>query len=108
MYTLHFYAGTHKDSLRSRLDDCVSKGLPVFVSEFAICDSSGNGANDFDSGAKWMDLIMKHNLSFMSWNLSHKNESSSILNNYKLSGWTDADLTEWGKWIKGKFQDAGK
>jgi endoglucanase len=108
MYSLHFYADTHRDSLRNRLDDCVSKGLPVFVDEFAICASSGNGTNNLESGKLWMDLIKKYNLSFMAWNLSNKSESSSILKTGKLSGWTDDDLSEWGKWIKGYFQDAGK
>jgi len=108
MYSLHFYAGTHKDSLRKRLDDYVSKGLPVFVDEFAICTADGNGKNDLESGRLWLELIKKHNLSFMAWNLSDKAESSSILKNKKLSGWTDDDLTEWGKWIKDKFQNAGK
>jgi endoglucanase len=108
MYALHFYAGTHKDSLRSRLKTCVSQGLPVFISEFAICDASGNGANDTASGEEWMKLIKEYNLSFMAWNLAHANESSSILVNKKLSGWTDDDLKEWGKWIRAKFQQAGK
>jgi len=110
MYTLHFYAGTHKDSLRQRLETCVEGGLPVFVSEFAICDSSGNGKNDTESGAAWMALIKKYNLSFMSWNLSNKNESSSIIQSgkSKLSGWTDTDLTEWGIWIRNIFQDVTK
>ena len=49
MYTLHFYAGTHKDDLRNRLETCAQNNLPVFVSEFGMCDASGNGANDFDS-----------------------------------------------------------
>jgi len=108
MYTLHFYAGTHKNDLRQRLENCVSAGLPVFISEFAICDASGNGTNDTDSGALWMDLIKKYNLSFMAWNLAHANESSSILTNRKVSGWTDDDLKEWGIWIRDKFQNVGK
>jgi endoglucanase len=106
MYSLHFYAATHKDYLRKRLDDCVSKGLPVFVNEFAICDASGNGANDFESGKLWFGLIKKHNLSYMAWNLANKRESSSVFvsNSSKISDWTDSDLTEWGKWIRGVFR----
>jgi endoglucanase len=109
MYSLHFYAATHKDSLRQRLDNCVSKGLPVFVDEFAICSSSGDGANDLESARLWMELINKYNLSFMAWNLANKAESSSVFKtgSSKTSAWTDNDLTEWGKWIKGYFQNAG-
>jgi endoglucanase len=106
MYSLHFYAATHTGWLRDRLDNCVKKGLPVFVNEFAICDASGNGANDLASGKLWIDLIKKHNLSYMAWNLANKNESSSVFvpNSGKTSGWTDSDLTAWGKWIRGVFR----
>ena len=30
MYTLHFYAGTHKDDLRNRLESYAQNGLPIF------------------------------------------------------------------------------
>ncbi len=35
MYTLHFYAATHKAWLRERADYALKKGLPIFVSECA-------------------------------------------------------------------------
>jgi len=105
MYSLHFYAATHKDSLRKRLDDCVTGGLPVFINEFAICSSSGSGANDFESGSLWMEVINKHNVSFIAWNLANKEESSSVFtpDSSKTSAWADKDLTDWGKWIKAVF-----
>jgi endoglucanase len=108
MYSLHFYAATHKDSLRNRLESCVKNGLPVFVNEFAICASDGNGGNGLASGKLWMDIILKYNLSFMAWNLANKAESSSVFktSNSKTSAWTDDDLTEWGKWIKAYFLNA--
>ncbi len=31
--------------------------LPIFVSEFGMCDASGNGANDFESTTKWLDYF---------------------------------------------------
>jgi len=107
MYVLHFYAATHKDALRSRLESCVSGGLPVFVSEFAMCDASGNGGNDFGSGQQWMDLIKRYNLSFCSWNLGNKAESSCIFTagNGNTSNWNDGDYTEWGKWIVNYFKN---
>jgi endoglucanase len=46
MYTVHFYAGTHKKWLRDRTDEAIAKGLPVFVSECAGMDATGDGAID--------------------------------------------------------------
>ena len=36
MYTVHFYAGTHKQWLRDRIDAAMQKGVPVFISECAL------------------------------------------------------------------------
>lgn len=102
MYTLHFYAATHKDDLRSRLKTCVDGGLPVFISEFGTCDASGNGANDFGQTSAWMELIEEYNLSFFSWNLSNKAESSSLISSScsKTADWTEDELSESGKWLR--------
>ena len=106
MYTLHFYAGTHKDDLRNRLETCAQNGLPVFVSEFGMCDASGNGANDFDSTTKWLDLLNKYQISFCCWNLANKDESSSVFkaSSTILSDWTDDDFNESGRWIRDYFR----
>ena len=106
LYALHFYAGTHKDVLWNRLDSCVQNGLPVFVSEFGMCDASGNGANDFNSTKSWFDVIEKYNISFCCWNLANKDESSSVFKPSctKVSDWTEEDLSESGKWIRDYFR----
>lgn len=54
MYSFHFYAATHKDSYRSKVDKAVKKGLPVFVSEFGISESSGNGKINKSEANKWI------------------------------------------------------
>ena len=106
MYTLHFYAATHKDDLRSRLEGCVNQGLPVFVSEFGMCDASGNGGNDFEQTEEWLTLIEKYNISFLCWNLANKAESSSVFlpSSTAISDWAEEDLNESGKWIREYFR----
>lgn len=102
MYTLHFYAATHTDWLRERAEQYIEKRLPIFISEFGISDASGNGAVSVEQGNAWKALIEKNNLSYICWNLSNKDESSSILKATckKLSSWTDEELSTQGKWIK--------
>ena len=106
LYALHFYAGTHKEALWNRLDTCVQNGLPVIVSEFGMCDASGNGANDFESAGSWLEIIEKHNISFFCWNLANKNETSSVFKEScsKISDWTEEDMNESGKWIREYFK----
>ena len=55
-YTLHFYAATHKDDLRAKYESVVNK-IPIVVSEFGICDASGNGTIDEESANAWMKLL---------------------------------------------------
>ncbi|MCD8347178.1 MAG: cellulase family glycosylhydrolase [Lachnospiraceae bacterium] len=101
MYTLHFYAATHTDSLRSTLTSAVNAGLPIFVSEYGICDASGNGALDIDQANQWIALLDSYQISYVMWNLSNRNESSAILKSTctKTSGFTADDLNESGKWL---------
>lgn len=102
MYTCHFYAATHKENIRDKVKKAHDMGLPVFISEFSICDASGNGSLDYDSASEWMKLINDENLSYAGWSLSNKNESSALISSGcdLTSGWTDADLSETGKWLK--------
>lgn len=106
MYALHFYAATHTDWLRSRMESCINSGLPVFISEFGICDASGNGAVDIGQANAWYDMIKRYNVSYMCWNLANKNESSSIIQSAcsKLYGWEDGELSDQGRWVRDKFR----
>ena len=106
MCTLHFYAATHKDDLRQRLRSAVESGLPVFVSEYGICDASGNGAIDVESANAWMALLDELGISSVCWNLSNKAESSSIITSScsKTSGFADGDLSECGRWLRSLLQ----
>ena len=101
MYTLHFYAGTHGAYLRDKAKTALDKKLPLFVSEFGICDASGTGSLNKKEGAQWMRFLKKHKISYIGWNLSNKQESSALLRPscQKTSGWKKADLSPWGKWL---------
>ncbi len=100
MYTLHFYAATHKDWNRQKLVTAHDKGLPVFVTEFSICDASGNGNLDKASAKKWMKLLNKYHISYAAWSLCNKAESCSLLSSGcgKTSDWKKSDLSATGRW----------
>ena len=101
MYALHFYAATHKEDIRNKMTTAIDGGLPVFVTEFSICDASGNGGIDYDQAGKWMDAINQYGVSYIMWNLANKNETSSLFKSScsKTSGFTTDDLSDTGKWL---------
>ncbi len=100
MYTIHFYAATHKDSLRTTMKNAVKKGIAIFCTEFGTCDASGNGSNDFNESEKWIKAMEEAGVSYCIWNLSNKSETSALIKsgNKKTSGWTESDLSDSGKW----------
>ena len=102
MYVLHFYAATHKDDLRNKLISVLDKEFPVFISEFSICDASGNGIIDYDEAQKWFDLIKKYKLSYAAWNVSNKDESSALIlpTCNKYSNWLEEEYSDTARWIK--------
>lgn len=101
MYTLHFYAATHKDDLRNTMVNAINDGLPVFVSEYGICDASGNGSLDKNSAQKWVDTMNEYGVSYVCWALANKNESAALIKSSctKTSQFSDDDLSESGKWL---------
>ncbi len=98
MYTMHFYAGTHRQWLRDRTDAAIKAGLPVFISESGGMASSGDGPIDGQEWQKYVDWINRNNLSWITWSVSDKNETCSVLNTTASStgNWKDSDIKESG------------
>lgn len=101
MYALHFYADTHRDGLRQKMVNAIGAGLPVFVSEYGICDASGNGAVNVSEADKWVRAMDDNGVSYCIWNLSNKSETSALIrsNVTAASGWSYEDLSDSGKWF---------
>ena len=72
MYTRHFYASSHKEALRDEMTRAALGGLPVFVSEYGICDASGNGNIDEAEANRWVEFMDGLGISYVNWNLSNK------------------------------------
>jgi endoglucanase len=102
MYVLHFYAATHKDSLRDRADAALKSGLPIFVSECAGMEASGDGSIDQGSWSSWLSWMEDNKVSWIAWSIADKNESCSmLLPSASSSGeWTSAQLKPWGQEVR--------
>jgi endoglucanase len=98
MYTVHFYAATHKQWLRDKTDEAIKKGLPVFISESAGMEASGNGPLNYEEWQKWIDWMEANQLSWITWSISDKDETCSVLKTSAASdgNWKDSDLKESG------------
>lgn len=102
MYTMHFYAGTHKQWLRDRTTEAVQKGLPIFVSECAGMEATGDGPIDHEEWNKFKNWMDEMSISWLAWSVSDKNESCSVLHPTANSNgnWKESDIKEWGQITK--------
>jgi endoglucanase len=98
MYTMHFYAGTHGKELRDRTDEALRKGLPIFISESAGMEATGDGPLNIKAWQEYIDWMENRKLSWITWSVSDKDETCSILKkSAKSEGkWKEEDLKESG------------
>ena len=98
MYTLHFYANTHKQYLRDRGNYALEKGLPLFVSESAGMAANGDGPLNHGEWQLWIDWMKKNQISWITWSVSDKNESCSMLlpSAASTGGWKEQEMKESG------------
>ena len=94
-----------EDDLRNKVKTALDNGLPVFVSEFSLCDASGNGGIDYDSSDEWFKLINENNLSYSSWSLCNKNETSALIKSDSTAtgSLSDGDLSDTGKYVRDRI-----
>lgn len=106
MYTMHFYAGTHKQWLRDRTDEAMKKGLPIFVSECAAMEASGDGPIDSTEWKLFKNWMDSKQLSWIAWSVSDKKETCSMLLPAARSkgGWKEEDVKEWGKMVRKELE----
>ena len=100
MYTFHFYAA---DNMSTRkVINAYNSNLPIFVSEHGGMDSSGDGAVNYNNINEWYRILDSRNISYVAWNLSNSNGSSSILKagSTAMTDFSDDNLKAWGIYYK--------
>lgn len=103
VYSLHFYAATHTQWLRDRAQKALDAGLPLFISECASMEHTGDGRIDPDEWKAWTDFADRNGIGWIAWSVSDKEETCSML--YPTAApdgrlWTDADLKPWARMVR--------
>jgi endoglucanase len=91
----------------------MTKGLPIFVSECAGMEASGDGAVNTEEWDAWKQWMEKHQTSWVAWSVSSKTETCSMIvaddqpgtQSAPISNWTESDLKEWGKTVRNELQN---
>ena len=105
MYVCHFYAGTHFAFLREKVSTALSKGAPIFVTEWGTSDASGNGGVFTKEAATWLSFLAQHKISWANWSLCDKSESSAALKPGANAddGISSSELSASGKFVFARF-----
>lgn len=110
MYTMHFYAASHGKYLRDRCDAAIAAGIPIFVSECAGMEYTGDGRIDYEAWNIWLEWMETHKISWVCWSIADKNETCSMLTPEAPSngGWLDNHIKEWGIEVRKTIRDGNK
>jgi len=105
-YTLHYYADSHKDELRTLAQRALDTGLPLFVTEQGNCDASGNGILNKEEALKWYEFLDYNKISWVKWSVADKEETASILKPGSNSNgkWKEKDLTPSGQFVRDQIR----
>ncbi len=107
-YSFHFYASdpNHQAGLRERANKAIKMGLPLIVTEWGVGESNGNGVFDKTENETWLKWLAKNKLSWVTWNLTDKQETTALLMPHasKNGRWKTNELTPSGSYIRQKLQ----
>lgn len=107
MYTVHYYAATHKQFLRDRAAAAYQKGIPIFISESAGMEATGDGPLNYEEWKRWIDWAEERKISWVTWSVADKDETCSVLKKSAAStgGWKEEDLKESGVKVRGYLRE---
>ncbi|MEN9354333.1 MAG: hypothetical protein RL318_1658 [Fibrobacterota bacterium] len=117
-YTLHFYAGTHGASLRTKAETALSKGAALFITEFGTTTADGGQRPSASNGnvdnykiypaetKAWLDWADTKGISWANWSITTKDEASAALKSGAniIGKWRETNFTESGLWIRDRLR----
>ncbi|HXK20023.1 MAG TPA: glycoside hydrolase family 5 protein, partial [Polyangiaceae bacterium] len=110
LYTLHYYACTHKASLRAKADAALALGAALFVTEWGATNADGglDGVVCTDEAQRWDDWLNLHRISWSAWKLDACDPDSSCLlqpGAPTSGGWTNDFLHGHARFVRGRMQE---
>jgi len=106
-YTLHFYAATHKSSLRVKASVALSRGAALFATEFGTTEASGTGKIDSVETGIWLKFLEDNKISWCNWSVADLTETSAALKPGAsgTGGWPLSSVSTSGLWLRTKIRE---
>lgn len=101
VYSMHYYAATHKQWLRDNTSSAMSKGAAIFASEYGTGAADGNGTMDANSSQEWWNYLDANGIGSCNWSVSALSETTAAFKaGTSATAWTDSDLKPSGSLVK--------
>lgn len=110
LYTLHYYACSHRSSLRQKAEVALARGAALFVTEFGATNADGglDGVVCLDEAQLWNDWLNQHKISWTAWKLDGCEPDASCLlqpGAPRDGGWTSEHLHGHALFVRGRMQE---
>lgn len=89
MYTVHFYSGSHTQSLRDSVSYALSKNIAIFATEWGMTSHTGADGIFIEETEKWLKLLEDNKISWTNWAIGNAAAESSILKTLITAGEED-------------------
>ncbi len=101
-YTLHYYADTHRQSLRDKAQSALSRNRALFVTEYGTTAASGNGTVNETETKAWWAFLDQNKVSHANWSVADISESSAALqaNASPDGGWSLSQIKQSGQLVR--------
>ncbi len=106
MYTLHYYAASHKQELRDIAKTALDADIPLFVTEYGVTEYTGDGFVDEAEARTWWNFLDENNISWCNWSIADKEESSAAVKPGAsgAGGWPLDMLTQSGLLVRAEIR----
>ena len=110
MYTLHFYACDHGEYLISKAKVALSRGAPLFVTEWGATKADGgrDGSVCLVAAQEWMDFLKPRGISWAAWKFDNCTPDSTCFLTPDApidGGWTSQYLQGEGLFVRARMQE---
>jgi endoglucanase len=101
-YSIHFYAATHKQSLRNNGAAALKNGVALFCTEYGTSEASGGGTFNAAETQTWWTWLDQNDISCCNWSAAALGETSAAFQSSATATgpWTDAMLKPSGLLVR--------
>jgi endoglucanase len=104
-YSLHFYAGSNAQALRTVAAAAIRRRAALLVTEWGTCRADASGRVYGEECRRWFDFLDNERIGYVNWSIADKDEAASaLLPGAAPGGWSEQQLSESGRLVRNQLR----